>query len=156
MNLDAVKASGKGILGGLYILLDQIRQFFGFQRAWRDEPDELGFTLVVGDEGHAGRGDGGGRYRQRTLGLQRGMGNAAHMPELHEHQSVGVMDRLGHQAPAFDLLGAMDARRPGIALPLLGNLRGLADDQARPGALRVIEGVQSARDVAWLLASRSR
>jgi hypothetical protein len=47
------------------------------------------------------------------------------------------------------LLGRVDARCPEIALTLLRNLRGLADDEAGAGALLVVLGVHLAGDITF-------
>ena len=63
------------------------------------------------------------------------------------------MNRFGHQAPPFDLFAGMDPWGKGVALPLLGNLGGLRNDQSGTGSLRVIEGIESPGDISGLLAS---
>ncbi|KAG5726253.1 hypothetical protein E4T56_gene8045 [Termitomyces sp. T112] len=57
------------------------------------------------------------------------MRNATHVPELDDDTAALFMDGIGHPGPALDLFGRVNARRPGIALPLLGNLRAFGDDK---------------------------
>ncbi len=64
------------------------------------------------------------------------------MPDLHEDPAALGVDRIGHPAPAFDLLGGVDAGRVLIALRGVGDLRRLGDDEAGAGALAVIFGHQ--------------
>jgi hypothetical protein len=78
------------------------------------------------------------------------MGNAAHMPELHENNTALAMDHLRDAAPALDLLGRIDARRVRPASRRFGNLRRLGDDQpARAGPLAVIFDHQIGRRIGW-------
>ena len=66
------------------------------------DPDTLG-----------GNGRGGDGLLAACVGR---VGDASHMPELGEDKPTLGVDRIGDQAPACDLLGAVDARCPGIAL----------------------------------------
>ena len=45
------------------------------------------------------------------------MRDAPYMPELEHHVSSGHVDRLRHQAPTADLLGAVDPWRRNVAWP---------------------------------------
>ena len=50
------------------------------------------------------------------------MGDPPDVPELQEGRAAEVVHRVSDQAPAFDLLAAMNAQRPGIALCLNGDV----------------------------------
>src|SRR3984893_89435 len=76
-------------------------------------------------------------------------------PELAEHQSRCLMHRVGDAPPRLDLLAAVNARRPGIALTLHGHLRRLADNQRSRGALRLVAGRERTRHVARLTGARA-
>jgi hypothetical protein len=60
------------------------------------------------------------------------------------------------QPPAFDLLSAKDSRCPRIALTLHRNLSGFADDERGRRSLRIIGGIEDARDIARLPRPRAR
>ena len=66
------------------------------------------------------------------------MGDPAHVPELGEDGAPLGVHGIGHPFPASDLLGAVDPRRPGVALAHGVDLGAFADDQARLGALGVV------------------
>ena len=68
------------------------------------------------------------------------MGDPAHVPELGEHDAPLGVDRVCYLLPACHLLGAVDARRPGVALAHGVDLGAFTDDQARFGALGVVAG----------------
>ena len=78
------------------------------------------------------------------------------MPKLQEDPAALVVHRVGHQPPAFNLFAAVNARRPGITLPLHGNLRRLADDERSRCPLRVVAGVERGRHVSGLAGARAR
>ncbi len=69
-----------------------------------------------------------------------GVSDPAHVPELGEHGAALGVDGVGHLLPAGHLLGAVDPRRPGVALAHGVNLGAFADDEAGPGALGVVGG----------------
>jgi hypothetical protein len=112
-------------------LLDEVRHLLKVQRAWGDERDQLALAAVVLDERLAVRPDRRGCDGKHVVRLQRRVRDPADMPQLQEDQAAGPVDGAGDQAPALDLLLAVDARRPGVALPLHRHLRGFADDQRR-------------------------
>ena len=72
------------------------------------------------------------------------------MPELGEDKPTLGVDRIGDLAPACDLLGAVDARCPGIALAQRGYLGAFADDKAGTGALGVVFGHQAIGHITGL------
>ncbi|MOA01160.1 hypothetical protein D3C78_1205510 [compost metagenome] len=78
------------------------------------------------------------------------MGDPTHVPELGEDGATLGVHGLGHQPPARDLLGAMDARGPGIALAKRVYLGALTDDQTGFGALGVIGGHHGVGHIAGL------
>jgi len=109
----------------------------------------IGFLHVaVGLGLDGGRGDGIDAAR-----LQQRVGDAPHVPELQDDATALVVHRPGDLLPALDLLGAVDAGSPGVALAFGADLGGLADDQAGAGTLGVIGGVEFAGDVAGLQAA---
>ena len=79
-----------------------------------------------------------GRDRRLIVLLQADMRDTPDMPELKEDAAAALMDAVRHLAPACNLLLGIDAGRVLIALALLRNLRCLAHQQARGGALAVI------------------
>jgi hypothetical protein len=99
----------------------------------------------------AGWGNGGRRNGQRSIGLQRRMRNATHVPDLTEDEAAFSVDRLCHCSPTGDLLGAVQARRSPVALCLRRNISGLGNQQpAFARALAVILGVQCVGNIAGL------
>src|SRR6185312_3482021 len=86
--------------------------------------------------------------RRFAPGLETRVGNAAHVPELQEYLAAALVDCAHDLLPAFHLSSGVDARSPKVALPLLRNLSGLANDQAGGGALFVVLSVE----VAWRIA----
>jgi hypothetical protein len=86
--------------------------------------------------------DGGGGDRPSAVRLQGAVGHAAHVPELDDDAPAGGVDGVRHPAPARDLLGRVDAGRPGVALALLRDLRGFRDQETGAGALGVVAGVE--------------
>ena len=72
------------------------------------------------------------------------MRDAAYMPKLHKDASACRVHRLGDGFPGLHLRIVPDAGYVGIALCLVADGRGLADDEGRTllrvGALRVVAG----------------
>jgi len=83
------------------------------------------------------------------------MGAASDVPELQEDQAAGLVHRVGDEAPALDLLAAVNAGRPGVALSLLRHLGRLRHDQSRRGPLRVVTSIERGGNIAWLAGARA-
>ncbi|MNO94301.1 hypothetical protein D3C76_859190 [compost metagenome] len=83
------------------------------------------------------------------------MRHAAHVPELHEDQTAGLVHLGADFTPGLHLFIAVDSRRPGIALALPGNLRRLGNDQRGARTLAVILGIHGRWNVARLSGARA-
>ena len=83
------------------------------------------------------------------------MTTPADMPELGKDDAALVMYGLRHCAPARDLLGAMDAGRPGITLSTRLDLGSLGNHEAGTGTLAIIGRHQIVRNIARLGAAGS-
>ncbi|MNN03535.1 hypothetical protein D3C81_1162260 [compost metagenome] len=159
MQLNAVKASGQCIAGGLRIVSYDARDLLFAQRTRHRVLDHLahaGFRSSAGrvnEDLHPFGQQRRGRDRCRTLWLQGDMGHPAHMPELGVDATTGRVHGIGNPAPALHLRFAVDARGPGIALALRADLGAFADDQAGTGTLGVVLGHLCGGDIA---GSRTR
>ncbi len=81
---------------------------------------------------------------------QRGMGNAAHVPELQEDGPTARMHAVNNRFPPINLFGRMDSRRVEVALTHRRDLSGFGDDEPRRGALTVIRGRKRSRHTIGL------
>ena len=127
------------VAGGGLVAVHQRGKLLGEQRARRAGLDELG--LPVSNQHGFGLGaQGRGRHRGLVGWLQAGVRNAAHMPQLHHHLAAGLVHGVGDALPAIKLLGAIQTRHVGIALGLVADGGGFADDQPGRGALGVVLG----------------
>ena len=113
------------------------------------------FALGVDKHLHALSQQSRRRHGRRTTGLQIDVRDAAHVPQLGKHAATGSVHGGSYLLPAFNLLRAVNARRPGVALALGANLRAFADDQSRRGALSVI-GCHQRRGHIALRCTRAR
>ena len=105
---------------------------------------------VIACESLAGRPDRRRPDRQR-MAWQHGLeGDAPDVPELKEDVVAAGVDGGRDLAPAGDLGIGKDVRRRRVALGLGGDLRGLADDQARRSALGRIGGALLLQE-KWVL-----
>ncbi|MNP27925.1 hypothetical protein D3C76_1208590 [compost metagenome] len=105
-------------------------------------------------------GAGSSRQRRRchrgfAAGLQGSVRYPPGVPHLHGAMAAIGVDAFVDTLPGGDLLGAVDARRAGIAFGLEGNLRGFGDDQPGAGALAVVLGHQRGRYVTRLEAAQA-
>src|ERR1700751_920237 len=66
------------------------------------------------------------------------MRDAAHMPELEQDLSAGLVHGVSYSSPRLHLLGGVDARRADVTDTLRTDLGGLGHDQSGACALRVI------------------
>ena len=154
MHLDAVEAGRQRILRRLPIGIDHAGDFRRLERARRLVSHRLAVRrpgLQIGDR-HRRRRD-----RQHAAGLERGMRNAADMPELQEdHAALGV-NGIDHLAPARDLLLGINSGYAGAAKTRRHHGRGFGDQQsARRRALGVIFRVQRPRREAGLFRPHPR
>lgn len=97
-------------------------------------------------------GDGARRHRQLAIQVER-IGNPPDVPELQEDAPAGGVHRLGHVAPATDLVIGPDAGGVGIAYAHRRDRGGLAEDQAGIGALGVVLGHQGVGHAAFIGAA---
>ena len=95
----------------------------------------------------AGRRDGAGRDGQFAVQV-RGIGHAAHVPELQQDAAAGLVHRARHQLPAFDLLGRPDARRVRVADAHRRDAGRFGQHQAGAGALAIVFGHHGVRHAA--------
>ena len=132
VDLHPVEARLDGIGGGLGVILDQ--------------PGDLGFGQgaghLVDQVAHARHsafmGDGGGG---QYLGIvEEGVGETAHVPQLGEDLAAVGVHGAGYLLPSFDLLGAVEPRRVGVALAVRTDDGGFGDDEADVGAAAVVGG----------------
>lgn len=144
VDLDAVEAGGERVLRALPVSLDHQRDLGGLQRPRRLVLDHLAVrrhALELGGDRNRRR-----RHRQRTVRLERGVRDAADVPELQEDQAALGVHRIDHLAPARDLGLAVDAGDAGIAEAGGDHRRGFRDQQAAfCRALRVIFRVHRPR-----------
>ena len=88
--------------------------------------------------------------------MKAGMRHAANVPQLQHHAPAGRVHGVGHAAPAVHLCFAVNARREAVALALWRDLRGLGNDEAGAGALRVVGGHEFVGHVAGLAGAAAR
>ena len=67
---------------------------------------------------------------------------SADVHELDDDPPTGIVDRIDDASPPGDLLVGVDAGRQHVALPVVGGLGALGDDERGRGALGVVLGVQ--------------
>ena len=78
------------------------------------------------------------------------------MPKLSKDHTPFGVNGVGDFAPAFNLLGAVNARSPGVALSTRLDLGAFGDHESRASTLAVIGGHEIVRNVARLGATRTR
>ena len=140
VDFDAVETGRQRIRGAALEILDDPGDFRKRQLA---RLGDVGEGAV--DKGLALGADRRGRDRGAAVRLQRGVRDAADMPELDEDAAAALVHAIGDLAPARDLFLRIDAGRVLIALALLRDLARFGDQQARRGALAVILDRQRAR-----------
>ena len=143
MHLHPVETRIGGAFRGVAKIVDQTRYLIGPQGAGFLERYLRPVLVPVADERLAVGCPGTGGHRLAAIGLEHRMADRADMPELAKDAPTGIVNRIGHRFPAFDLVFGKDAGGPGIALPLLADLGRFADDQACTRPLRIIERMQS-------------
>src|SRR5690606_23753999 len=122
VDLDAVKAGGTSVSGGLREVLDDAGKFVGTQfprlRKW---------NAAGGQEELARRGNR--RRGNRCLAIHDiRMRNAAWMPYLIDDPAASSMHRVGDLAPSRDLRVIVDARSADDAVRVFRDLRALGND----------------------------
>ena len=153
MDFDAVESGGLGARRGVGVVGDDARQFVRLERARHARLDALAAAVRVAHADIALRLDGHARDGRLAVRLVRDMAHAADMPELEKDAPARRMDAIGDELPARDLFVGVDARRVRIALAFGRDLRGLADEEAERRALRVVLGLEFARNVARRLCA---
>ncbi|MNZ89279.1 hypothetical protein D3C78_1081910 [compost metagenome] len=154
MQFDSIETGVQCIARGLGVVADDAVDFLDSQRARCGVLDHLADAVLrptafdIDEHLHTFRDLRRGRYRRGVARLQGGVRDPSDVPELGEDASAGSMHGVGNLAPACDLLGAVDARSPGIALALAADLGAFGNDQAGAGALGVVLGHQLGGDIA--------
>jgi hypothetical protein len=112
VDFDAVETGRERVARGLLVGFDNRGDFIGLERARRF----IRHNLAVGGRGLEIIGDRNsrGRDRQRAAGLERGMRDAADMPELEENDRALGVDGIDDLLPAFDLRLAVNAGNIGM------------------------------------------
>ncbi|MNF94898.1 hypothetical protein D3C84_776200 [compost metagenome] len=77
------------------------------------------------------------------------------MPKLSEDHTPFGVNGVGDFAPAFNLLGAVNAGSPGITLSTRLDLGAFGHHESRASTLAVIRGHEIVRNVARLGATRT-
>ncbi|MNH11701.1 hypothetical protein D3C79_712230 [compost metagenome] len=143
MDLDPVEASRHGVGSRLTKIVDDAGELLQRQCPGHRHLDE-----VIVDEGLGLGPKGRGGHRRHPIGLQRDVGDAADVPQLHEDPASPGMHRIGHLAPPRNLRRRVEAGSVLVALRLGRDLGRLGDQQTRRGPLAVIGGGMLARDQA--------
>ncbi|MNY04792.1 hypothetical protein D3C86_1374880 [compost metagenome] len=137
VNLYAIKTSAFGIFGGTLVLLDDSRDFIGFE-----SPRHRHRNKTIHGIGIAFGLDGGGSDRRGAIWLQLHAGKPAHMPKLADDLAASGVHCVGRFFPTSDLFIAPDAWCRSVAASLSGNIGCFSYDQTRTGPLGVVLGVQ--------------
>ena len=153
VNLDALEARLESILGPAHVLSDEVGHLLDLQGPRRHERSQFPLAFFVLDQRLPLGWMAEGATGSIPSGCSEGA-RCADMPELQEDQAAGLVYRVGDQPPALDLLAAVNARRPGVALSLHRDLGCLANDEGGRGPLGIIAGVESGRHVARLAGPR--
>src|ERR1700733_10586795 len=133
MDLDAVETGRDRVGRALLETVDDAWNLRKFQR-----PRFGNVREGAADEGLGLGEDRRWRHRCAAVRLQRGMRDAADMPELKEDVAALRVHALGDLAPSGDLLLRINAGGILISLTLLGDLGGFSDQQSGGSALAVI------------------
>jgi hypothetical protein len=134
MELHAVEPGELGVLRGAGIVVEQAGHLVDAQRAGNDR-------VLAAFIGMDMARNAGGRGRDRRLAIvEIGMDHAAHVPELGDHAAPGLVERLGHRLPPFDLLCGPQARRIRPAKAFAADAGGFGNDQPGAGALGIVLG----------------
>ncbi len=83
-------------------------------------------------------GDSRRRDRLAAVGLQAGVRDTPHVPELHNDLAALGMHRAGHFLPGVKLLSAIETRHVGITLALMADSGAFGDQEAGAGALAIV------------------
>jgi hypothetical protein len=148
VDFGAIEPGVDCVAGGSGVILHHARHFCRGQLAWFAGGHQRRLAGIIKAEGGgAFRDFRGAADRVDAARLDAGVRHAADVPDLREHARTDGVHRVGHQAPAGNLFRREDARIEQVALPFARNRRAFADDQARRGALGVVEGVHGGRHV---------
>jgi len=150
MDLDTVRTCRNGVARGVAEIGNGPAHVIG-----RERPRLRNILHALRREYRRIRRD---RGRGHTLAVMRRvvrMRHASGMHELDEDMAALAVDGVRNLAPASDMCGRVDARRGHVALPVIGWLRALGDDQSNPGALSVIFGGEAAGN-AISIGARTR
>ncbi|MNS79694.1 hypothetical protein D3C72_1133550 [compost metagenome] len=156
VQLHAVEARGlDGVACGRGIGVDDAGQLGRVERA-RLRGFDKSQHAVLDEHGLGLGGDGRGRDGLAATGLQFGVRDAAHVPQLHDDLAALGVHGVGHALPAFELFGAVEAGHVGVALALVADGGGFGDEQAGAGALGVVGGGDVGRDRVGRAVARER
>ena len=153
MHLNSVESSGLGVRGCNFVVTNNAGHFIGFQGT-RHAGWHLFKSAVGTDNHHLGRrGRGNARHRRLPVWLMCRVTDAPDMPELQEDSPARRMHTIGHDLPTSHLRGTVNPGSVRIALALRRDLRGLRNQQAIGGALRVVHCLQLARNAIRVLGA---
>src|ERR1700730_11324989 len=155
VDLHAVESGRQRISRPTRVLPDDVGHLLDLQGSRRYEGNQLSLAILILDERLAARLDGRGCDRKHAVGLQRRMGDASDMPELQEYQAAGLVHGVGDESPSLDLLAAVNAGRPSVALSLLRYLGRFGHDESRRSPLRVVASIESRWHVSGLAGARA-
>ena len=132
MQLNAVETGLFRILGGMAVICDDAGDFL--------DRELSGLVIILtalermrmaGCLGCAGRD---GRFAAEEIRVHE----TAHVPQLKDDPPTLLMNRIGDELPAFDLLLAPDSRRRGPAEAFHADAGGFGNDQAGACTLAII------------------
>src|SRR5262249_50272726 len=86
--------------------------------------------------------------RGLAIWQDRGMGEPADMPDLHENRAAMTVNLIGHEAPGLHLGFRVMARRARVAMAGLVDVAWLCDDKTGACPLAVVLGHQRIGEVA--------
>ena len=148
VHLDAVESGGLGATRRVGVVGDDARQFVRLKRTRHACLDTLAAAIRVAHADIALRLHRHARDRRLAVGLVRDMAHAADMPKLEKDAPARRVHAVGDELPASDLLVGVDARSVRIALAFRRDLRGFADEKPEGCPLRIVLGLEFARNVA--------
>src|SRR5262249_28750293 len=105
VHFDTIESRGHRVLCSFLILPHDARDLLSVEGPRRRNGLE-----ALCCEGAGIRLYGRGGHGQGSSWLKRWVGDAPHVPQLRYHTATGDAHSLGYDSPAFDLLGAVNAR----------------------------------------------
>ena len=130
VHFHAVKACCDGVTRSAAVVGHDAGHLLEGQGPWRRGGHKLG-PVRADQHGLGFGGEGRGRHRRLPAFLQVHMRYTAHMPKLHKDAPARCVYGSSHWFPRLHLRLAPDAGHVRIALALLADGGGLADDEGR-------------------------